>query len=416
MTHAPVRDSRRTRLAWLDIARGVLVIFVVVGHAVFFMARRGMDLTDVGPAVRLVQEVRIPALFFLSGMLFVSASTRPWRQLLRGRGLLLGWLLVVWLAIELVVRNGIIGVDEVPTLAQSPRWLLGQLALPEDYLWFIWGLLVMVLLGRLLGRHPWAMLVVFVAMTTTGLSWFPDLGRQTEAFVTRAPFFLLGLAVVPIVLRLRQRHLVLLAVPATGLFLLGANLRVAGRTGPLNPETASMLVAVAGLPVVVGIAVLLARVPGSGVLRFFGQRTLPVYIMHMPVLLLLFREMRRSTRPWSDDNAVLAMVLLVSLTVAICLATWWVTARFGLRGLFDVPHVVTRGFDALWPARTAQPVKVPPPHDADLDPLRRGGSTDPELVLEVPGGTADRGQVRRPLPESASCPPAPRPGQPPPPA
>lgn len=39
MTHQPVRPAR-SRLAWVDIARGVLVVLVVAGHDVFFMARR----------------------------------------------------------------------------------------------------------------------------------------------------------------------------------------------------------------------------------------------------------------------------------------------------------------------------------------------------------------------------------------
>ena len=391
MAHPPGRHAPGTRLGWLDVARGVLVLFVVIGHATYFMSRRGMDLSDVAPVVRLVQEVRIPALFFFSGILFLGASSRPWRVLLRNRVMLLGWLVVFWLGVEAVVRHGVLDIPGGPELSNAHRWLLGQLVLPEDYLWFVWGLLVMVLLGRALGRRPWALVLVFLLLTTTGPAWFPDLGKQTVPFVTRAPFFLLGLAVAPVLLRQRQRHLLLLALPAAVLFVVGAQLRVTDRTGPLGPDTAAMLVAVAGLPVVVGAAVLLSRAPGGGLLQSFGQRTLPVYIMHMPVLLVLMREMRRWTRPWSDENPVLTMVLLVTVTTAACLGAFWLTQRFRIRGVFDVPPPLTRLFDRLW---------------------RPGRASSPQR-LESTGRATDTPGVRRPLAESASCSPADSQGQPP---
>ncbi len=404
MTHEPVRLARLSRLAWVDIARGVLVVIVVVGHTVFFMARRGMDVGSVEPAVRLLQEVRIPALFVLSGMLFSQASARAWRTVVRTRVLLLGWLLVVWLLVELVVRGYVLQLQATPTLAQAPRYALGQLALPEDYLWFIWALLVMVVLGRLLARAPLVMTLLFVAMTT-GLLSFPDLGRQTDAFVSDAPFFLLGLSSAPWLLRLRQRYLLAAGVPAVVLFVLGAGLRAEERIGPLNMETAATLVSLAGLPVVAGAAVLLARVPGSGGLQYLGRRTLPVYVLHMPVLLLSFAAVRAWGREWADPYPLPTLVLLVVSNVAVCVGVWWVCQRLGVRGLFDLPRWVTRLYDRVWrdPGLPAQrPASFARPGET------RVGAT-PSLKVRT-GGT-DAHWVSRPLPESSSCPPGQKPGR-----
>jgi len=77
--------------------------------------------------------------------------------------------------------------------------------------------------------------------------------------------------------------------------------------------------------------------------RALGRRTLPVYVMHMPVLAVLHALLIGPLSTHIGDQPLLAMVEPVSMTglvVAICLLAHRGLTRTGW--LFDLPRTVMR--------------------------------------------------------------------------
>ncbi|MGC5616642.1 acyltransferase family protein [Georgenia sp. Z1491] len=329
------------RVAWIDASRGFLVILVVVGHALMFLGRADMPVTEIAPSVRVAQLIRIPALFFLSGALFSHAAARPWRTVIGTRIVPMVWILGVWLLVEVVLASWRVGIDQAMP-AGPARWLLAQVMIPEDYLWFIWGLAVMTVVARLLRSHPVLIVAVAAAMLLTPV--YPELGGQTEKFFSYAPFYLLGFLVAP-ALRVRQRWLVGAGAISALIFVPLALARTERGLVLTTDRLDEHLLTFLGLPAVALLGIVLTRLPGARMWNWLGRRTLAIYVAHMPLLVLarwkVVGTARRYAEPY-DHADLLFLVLLVIVVVALCALLHVVCDRLPFDGILAEPRWLRR--------------------------------------------------------------------------
>ncbi|MGO1562051.1 Mll2248 protein [Actinomycetales bacterium JB111] len=330
---ADARPSGRTRVAWIDASRGFLVVLVVVGHTLLFMGRARMQIPELEPAVRIIQTIRIPALFALSGALFHHAVTRSWRRVLGTRIVPMMWLLGVWLLVELLVMIWRTS-PEAAMPAGFVRWGLAQAALPEEYLWFIWSLAVMTTLARLLRRFPVVLGIIAVVLML--LPVFPDLGKQTVPFFTQAPFFLLGFLIAP-ALRARQRWLVLAGVLSVLSFVPFAYARTELDLVLTNNRVDGILLALVGLPAVALLGIGLSRLPGGRFWSWLGRRTLAIYVAHMPFLIGAIWLVRGHLRPIAEPRPAIVFVVIVVSAVAFALLIHVIDERLPFDGILAEP-------------------------------------------------------------------------------
>ncbi|MGO1511193.1 MAG: acyltransferase family protein [Actinomycetales bacterium] len=324
----------RSRVAWIDSARGVLVVLVVLGHSVFFLGRYGMVVTELEPAVRVAQVIRIPALFVLSGALFHHAAGRSWRTVLGTRIVPMVWVLWIWLLVELLVRSWRFSV-EVTAPNGVASWVVDQALLPEDYLWFIWSLAVVTVVARLLRSHPVLLGAVAVAMVLTPV--YPDLGKQTVPFFTHAPFFFVGFLIAP-ALRVRQRWLVVAGAVSLLFFVPLALARNEFGLVLTTTRIDGLLLVVLGLPAVALLGIGLSRLPGGGLWSWLGRRTLPIYVAHMPLLLLAMWLLVGPLRPFAEPRPGLVAVVLVVYAVGLAVLLKVVSDRLPFDGILAEPR------------------------------------------------------------------------------
>ena len=187
------------RAGWLDAARGVGIVLVVLGHALRGIESSPAEL-DPGlfaAADSMIYLFHMPLFFVLAGMPFPrsAAKTSP-RGFLRTRGARLLAPMLIWTYLFLALRALAGPAANSPVgFADLLRWPLP----PYEHLWFLWALFLIqaasfagFALSRALG---WAMLAVLAAAGPAALALrlVPlEALPIVENALLHMPFFALG--------------------------------------------------------------------------------------------------------------------------------------------------------------------------------------------------------------------------------
>jgi uncharacterized membrane protein YcfT len=138
------------RLAWVDVAKGLCIVLVVMMHATL---STGVTLGGEGflhTIVTFAKPFRMPDFFVLSGLFLGRVIDRDWRLFLDRRLVHFAYFYVLWVLIQSVVKYGQI-VD-----GAGPMAFLSHLAMavvePYSTLWFIYVLAVFSVCTKLLRR------------------------------------------------------------------------------------------------------------------------------------------------------------------------------------------------------------------------------------------------------------------------
>lgn len=381
-------SAQGQRIGWLDVGRGLLVISVVVLHTAGMFAEQGAQNAVLLEPMRAMTYFRIPTLFVLSGVLFSVYAARPWRLVIRNRLLVFVWVLVVWLAVRRLVNAWIVG-EPVFGPVQLVRDVVPQVLEPASHLWFIWCLAVVTMVSRIFVRRPWVLLLLF-AVAIAGVLPGADRGLPVGTLYSAASFFLLGLAGAPLVLRYGSRvGPVTTAVSTAALIGLVMFLQRPGILDQHLPTGIAVLVIVVpAVPAVIGLSRGIATIPGSGALKYVGQRTLHVYAMHFTLSMVVVETLADR---WPDVFSELPHVgtlALAAFCVGLPLLVGAVLRKLDIHGVFDVPLWVLRCVDAVWPGSSAARARVASPGAGagDADPVTDPAENAQELAASRPGG------------------------------
>jgi uncharacterized membrane protein YcfT len=344
--------ATRPRAAWPDAAKAVCILLVVLGHVAYIL----LDLAQApwaagAPPVWndldvLLRPLRMPLFFAISGLFAAAALARPWRLTLRPRVAQNLYLHVLWLLVGFAVSAAV----AIPTFMAPERLseVPAAAATASTGLWYLYALAVYFVLARVTRTWPAAVPVAAAAVlaVVSFCGVLPGSG-DTHSVVENLVWFLLG-ARFPGALRAlaaRQRPLLVLVVGG-GLAVVLAAVRL---VHPSVVVDALVEIPTRAAAVVVGVclAVLLTqRLPRlSEPLLRLGRRTLPVYVAHGIVLLLVQRPLAAVVDPAFGRLphpalllAVVAYPLLVTAsTVWACLAAHTLSRRIGAGWLFALP-------------------------------------------------------------------------------
>jgi uncharacterized membrane protein YcfT len=170
-------ETRRT--AWVDAARGIAIVLVVLLHARDWLRSAGVDVHVWKPVIEVMNGLRMPVFFALSGMLGTRWLRAGWRELVADKVIFLAWVYLVWQTIgsltELLasrITGGHLSVTRmIASLAVTP-------VRPRFELWFLWVLIVFFVVARasVQVRAPlWLQLAVATVFSAVFLS---DLVRE----------------------------------------------------------------------------------------------------------------------------------------------------------------------------------------------------------------------------------------------
>jgi peptidoglycan/LPS O-acetylase OafA/YrhL len=263
----PAKAADRYR--WMDLARGLAIILVIIVHAGSIWALNGFELPGwirtIGVAMA---PYRIPVLMFLSGILLDRSLKKGLGLFIYGKARNILWPFVVWTIIYCLAIG-------------EPEKLLGTVWGGASYLWYMLFLGLYFTAAIFVARVPhW--IVAFYAIALSAV--LPDGTKYGERLFVLMGFFFFGAFVGQHLEKFTQalaNRWTLALVP------LAIGLSVASATvGALNY---SPLYTIIILPSIAGICSLLYHFQDAALLRplqFVGRRSVVYYVMHVPIYLV----------------------------------------------------------------------------------------------------------------------------------
>lgn len=336
-------DARghRTRLAWADAAKGLCIILVVLHHVVgkHLAAVVPDELAEVEAGWAVVtyglKPLRMPLFFLVSGLFAAAAIHRPWRDVVPARVLTPYYLYAVWLCLHTVVF--LFARDLAMNRTRDLGELVADLAYASTGLWYLYALVAYFLLTKAVsGIDPRIVTTVAAAVAVTA-PLLPIDAYNRVSVLQHFVYFAVG-ALFPAAVRAvadsRQPGAIpVLTVTYVALSWLMLNLDV-GR-GPRI-----LLLSVLAVPLALRCAVVVSTWRRVGrAATFVGRRTLPVYVLHMPVLALAHELLDGTVLPSAAAGAVLAAVhplAVAAVVTGVCLLVghavargplWWLLRR-----------------------------------------------------------------------------------------
>lgn len=336
------------RLGWLDTARGMAVTLVVLYHAVLSAVSVSGDAGVWLPFISFFQPLRLPLLFFVSGILSASAIERSWRWLARNRVGTLLWCYGLWTALTFLV------FWFVPyTRPEAPRRgllpMLESLLLPHTGLWYLLSLAVMVVAAKVVRRVP-AWLVLSVTGILSAASGIEAVGASLwwswANTLSYAFFFFLGLEFRTAGIRLVEAY----SRPRPTVVAAGSYVLAVGAAAYFGLQGVPGVRVVISVVAIAASLLVAARISGkmwASWLTRIGAMTLPIYVSHEIVIGVL----AAAVQPIGTSITVVGFGLPVALASVAVLTGIWLNRLLGtVPGIFRTP----------WPT-TAGPRRVPDP-------------------------------------------------------
>lgn len=351
------------RLNWVDSAKGMSIILVVMMYSVFNV---GQDAEGVGLfhyVIGFATPFRMPEFFLISGLFLDQVLSRSFKAYADRRVVHYLYFYALWAVIHIVLKIGIMSADPVT----AANYLLWAIVEPYGVLWFIYLLAAFSLVAKLaydLRVPRWGVLAVGAALQMLPVQTGSYLVDQfAEYFV----YFYAGYMFAPQIFRLVDLSMKHVGVTLAALFLYAmVNAALVFSPGyAVLPEHIQMgYAALPGLHLALALigslalcvtAALLTRLPFTGWLRWLGEHSIVVYLAF--VLPMSFARIALGRLGLIDDvtlSSLIVMLVAIGASIALYLIVQW-TGRG--KFLFERPswaHLPgTKG------SRSYRPVVVP---------------------------------------------------------
>jgi uncharacterized membrane protein YcfT len=334
------------RVAWVDYAKGICIIMVVMMHSTLGVEKAAGATSWLNLVVEFAKPFRMPDFFLISGLFLARVIDRDWRTYLDKKVVHFLYFYVVWVLISWAMKS--IG-PAVPSgdFTGVGFDLLSALWEPPGTFWFIYMLPIFFVIAKLARPLPPVAVVAAAAilqMMPHQSDWF-----MVEEFCSRLVFFLIGFyAAGPIFAfaeTVGRRRAAALAGLAAWALLDGVLvwLGVAALPG------IGLALGLAGALAVISAAVLLSQAPATRILRYCGQNSIVIYLAFF-VPMAALRTVLLKTGIIQDLGTVSLVVTAVA--VAVPLLFHLATRRTALRYLFERPHWARLGLPRRVPSLT----------------------------------------------------------------
>ncbi|MCK1744814.1 acyltransferase family protein [Bradyrhizobium sp. 139] len=324
------RGLETSRVAWVDYAKGLCIIMVVMMHSTLGVELAVERQGFMHYVVEFARPFRMPDFFLISGLFVSQVIDRPWRLYLDRKVVHFAYFYVLWTAIQFVFKT--------PGIASDHGWhYVGLMYLqsfiePFGTLWFIYLLPIFFLVTRITRQLPSTLIWIIAAaleMAHVSTGW-----TVIDEFASRFFFFYAGFRCAPTIFAVAANAEAHPRFATGGLIVWAAVNGAVVASDTAGMPGISLALGLAGALAIVVSGVLLARIGQLGALRFAGQQSIIVY--------LAFFLPMAFTRTVLIKSGLIASVGLMSIIVTtigvlVPFAMWQVAIRTGLHFLFERP-------------------------------------------------------------------------------
>ena len=322
--------SARRRIDWVDYAKGICIVMVVMMHSVL-----GVELA-VGKTgfmhllVAFAKPFRMPDFFLISGLFLPLVIDRDWRTYLDRKVVHFAYFYVLWVTIQFGFK--------APSFAAESSWAHVALLYLESFiepfgtLWFIYLLPIFFVVIKATRRMPppliWG-LAALLEMAHVATGW-----TAIDEFAARFVYIYSGYLFADYVFALSDRArarpdlalagLALWALVNGGLVALGVS------EWPLI----SIALGLAGACAIVTLGTLLARAHWLTFLRFCGEHSIVIYLAFFLPMATTRTLLQRTG--WIADIGMISLIVTIAGVVG-ALAIWRIALAAGATFLFERP-------------------------------------------------------------------------------
>jgi uncharacterized membrane protein YcfT len=266
--------SAAGRVDWVDYAKGICIVMVVMMHSVLGVEAAAGQNGFMHLVVMFAKPFRMPDFFLISGLFLSVVIERDWRTYLDRKVVHFAYFYVLWVTIQFGFK--------APSFAAETNWThVGFLYLesfiePFGTLWFIYLLPIFFVVIKLTRGVPpilvWGITALLEsAHVATG--W-----TVIDEFCARFVYIYSGYVFAPYVFALSERARAHPALAVVGLSLWAIINGALVALGMSEWPIVSLTLGLCGACAIVTIGTLLARMHWLNALRFCGEHSIVIYL------------------------------------------------------------------------------------------------------------------------------------------
>ena len=326
----PLGRSPAGRIDWVDYAKGICIVMVVMMHSVLGVELAAGQTGFMHPLVAFAKPFRMPDFFLISGLFLAVVIDRDWRTFLDRKVVHFAYFYLLWVTIQFGFK--------APAFAAETNWAHAGLLYLESFiepfgtLWFIYLLPVFFVVTKATRRLP--PLLIFGVAALLEMAHIVTGWTVIDEFCARFVYFYTGYLFADHVFalsdRARARPVLALAALAIWALLDGGLVKFGYSEWPLI----SLALGLAGACAIVTVGTLLARAQWLTSLRFCGEHSIVIYLaFFLPMAAMRTLLLRAGIV--HDVGTMSLVVTLVALFGA--LAIWRIALKAGANFLFERP-------------------------------------------------------------------------------
>lgn len=331
------RTASKPRVDWVDIAKGIAIILVVLNHSTLLLSQN--DLAD--PLWAKInsnfRSFRMPLFFFASGVFATSAMKRPWKKFWNSKLAIFCWSYAIWVIIRFTYFLA------VPMEARPQETSLEKLLLapiwPTTGLWFLFALFGFFLVTKILNSFLPAWIQLMIGAALSVLAFSPaiiTIGNITyDGMLRYYLYFLIGIHFKNLFFSLAAKPRPIVAILAIGAFW---GLLTLIRQTDLG-HIAGSRTALSIIAIVAGVLLskLISRTPLHRPVVYLGKNTLPIYVTHVILIAAMTSAMMIIAPAPSRALTIVLPIIFVILGLTVPLVIMRLVSKSPLRYLYEVP-------------------------------------------------------------------------------
>jgi uncharacterized membrane protein YcfT len=325
-----IAASHRQRVDWVDYAKGICIIFVVMMHSTLgvedAIGREGF----MHAVVAFARPFRMPDFFLISGLFLAQVIDRDWRTYLDRKLVHFAYFYLLWVTIQFAFK--------APSFAQAYGWqgvlglYLESFVQPFGTLWFIYLLPIFFVVTKALRRVP--PLAVFLVAAVLQIAPIDTGLIVIDEFCERFVFFFTGYWLAQRVFEMAADAQARPRATVFGLLFWGCVNAGLVYSGHAAWPMVSLWLGFAGACAVVSIAALLARTQWLTGLRYLGEHSIVIYLSFFLPMAITRQALIASHL---TENVGLISVLVTAAGVLGGLMIWVAARAAGAHFLFERP-------------------------------------------------------------------------------
>jgi uncharacterized membrane protein YcfT len=327
---APSAQAGPDRVDWVDYAKGICIVMVVMMHSVLGVELAAGETGFMHPLVAFAKPFRMPDFFLISGLFLAVVIDRDWRTYLDRKVVHFAYFYVLWVTIQFGFKASSFAAES--SWAHAGFLYLESFIEPFGTLWFIYLLPVFFVVTKATRRAPpllvWGIAALLeMAHITTGWTVIDEFGARFVYFYTG---YLFARHVFALSDRARVQPRPALAGLALWALLNGSLVKSGFSEWPL----VSLLLGLAGACAIVTVGTLLARAHRLGFLRFCGEHSIVIYLAFF-LPMAATRTLLLRAGIIHDIGTISLVVTLVAVVGALVI--WRIALKAGANFLFERP-------------------------------------------------------------------------------